>query len=89
MGFKQTINHFLDRRFTLGSGINVRRTFINFWIFSQPYTLIPDRTFIKFDLREKFFMSPIHSTHQDKPICTLEYMVWHIRTGSNLPFQLL
>ena len=36
--------------YTLGYGINVRRTFINFWIFSQPYALIPDRTFIKFEL---------------------------------------
>ena len=35
---------------------------------------------------EIFFMSPIDSTHQGKPICTLEYMVWPIRTNSNLPF---
>ena len=31
-----------------------------------------------------FFMTPIESTHQDKPICTLEYMVWPIKTGRNL-----
>ena len=30
---------------------------------------------------------PIDSTHQDKPICTLEYMVWPIRTGRNLPLK--
>ena len=27
---------------------------------------------------------PIDSTHQNKPICTLEYMVWPIRTSRNL-----
>ena len=27
---------------------------------------------------------PIDSTHQDKPICTLEYMVWPIRTGQKV-----
>ena len=31
---------------------------------------------------------PIDSTHQDKPICTLEYMVWPIRTSRNLPLKL-
>ena len=37
---------------------------------------------------ENFFMTPIDSTHQDKPICTLEYMVWPIRTGRNLPLKI-
>ena len=31
---------------------------------------------------------PIDSTHQDKPICTLEYMVWPIRTGRNLQLKI-
>ena len=31
---------------------------------------------------------PTDSTHQDKPICTLEYMVWPIRTGRNLLLKL-
>ncbi len=34
---------------TLGCQINVRRTFINFQVFSQPYALIWDRTFIEFE----------------------------------------
>ena len=34
-----------------------------------------------------FFMTPMHSTYQDKLICTLEYMVWPFRTGRNLPLK--
>ena len=30
----------------------------------------------------------MNSTHQDKPLCTLECMVWPIRTGRNLPLNL-
>ena len=36
---------------------------------------------------EKNFMTPIESTNQDKPICTLEFMVWPIRTGRNLSLK--
>ena len=39
------------------------------------------------ELLQKIFMLPIDSTHQDKPICTLEYMIWPIRTGRNLPLK--
>ena len=34
-----------------------------------------------------FFMTPMDSTYQDKLICTLEYMVWPIRTCRNLPLE--
>ena len=37
--------------------------------------------------RKNWQNEPIDSTHQDKPICTLEYMVWPIRTGRNLPLK--
>ena len=37
---------------------------------------------------KKFFMTSIDSTRRDKPICTLEYMVWPIRTGRNVPMKI-
>ena len=36
----------------------------------------------------EFFTTPIDSTHQDEPKCTLECVVWPIRTGRNLPLKL-
>ena len=41
--------------------------------------------FQKARIEKNWQNEPIDSTHQDKPICTLEYMVWPIRTGQNLP----
>ena len=44
--------------------------------------------FQKARIEKNWQNEPIDSTHQDKPICTLEYMVWPIRTGRNLPLKL-
>ena len=43
--------------------------------------------FQKARIEKNWQNEPIDSTHQDKPICTLEYMVWPIRTGRNLPLK--
>ena len=40
----------------------IPHTFINFWIFSQQYALIPDRTFIKFEL----MMSELRSRYENE-----------------------
>ena len=44
--------------------------------------------FQKARIEKNWQNEPIDSTHQDKPICTLEYMVWPIRTGRNLLLKL-
>ena len=33
-------------------------------------------------------LTPIDSTHQDKPICTLEIMSWSIKTRQKLPLKI-
>ena len=74
---------------TVESGINIPGTFINFDDFSHQYTLISAGTFINLVRKfQNFFMTPIDSTHQDEPKCTLERVVWPIRTGRNLPLKL-
>ena len=55
--------------------------FINFHKFPQQHAFILAGLFI---FCPNIFMAPIDSTHQDKPKCTLEYMVWPIKTGRNL-----
>ena len=40
--------------------------------------------FQKARIEKNWQNEPIDSTHQDKPICTLECMVWPNRTGRNL-----
>ena len=44
--------------------------------------------FQKARIEKNWQNEPIDSTHQDKSICTLEYMVWRIRTSRNLPLKL-
>ena len=46
------------------------------------------RDFSKSLYRKNWQNKPVDSTHQDKPICTLEYMVWPIRTGRNVPMKI-
>ena len=40
------------------------------------------------ELLQKNFITPIDSTHHDKPICTLEYMNRPIKTGQKLPLKI-